>query len=215
MFSGSTVNHRPCGRLHRAARRKHQPNRRVKPVLVVAGVFDVAQQRTNPDANPKLIGGDPPHRVDQPLTEPDGPARQVPHSPARIDIAQREQDSPLFRGDQYLDCEARHLAEDPVKLIPGERLAHRCTVAAARPSIRDRSVCVLDRSNERSEGRPVVTQRHFDRASLLEGSRRAGTSPRCGRSSPSGGSRVSLASARSFQLTGAVKSRRLAGGFPG
>ena len=98
---------------------EHQPDRRVKPVLVVARILDVAQQRTNPDGNPKLVGGDPPHRLDQPFTEANGPARQVPHSPARINIAQREQDSPLLGGDQDLDRQTRDLAEDPFKLILG------------------------------------------------------------------------------------------------
>jgi hypothetical protein len=72
-----------------------------------------------------------------PLTEPDGPARQVPHSPARIDVAQREQDSLLLGRDQDLDRQTRDPAEDPVRLILGQRLAHRCTVTATGARARD------------------------------------------------------------------------------
>jgi hypothetical protein len=57
--------------------------------------------------------------------------RQVPHSPARINIAQREQDTPLLGADQHLDRQTRDPTEDPVKLILGKRPAHRCTVTAA------------------------------------------------------------------------------------
>jgi hypothetical protein len=54
---------------------EHEPSRRVEPVLVVAGVLDVAHERTNADANPKLVAGYPPHRVDEPLAEAYGSAR--------------------------------------------------------------------------------------------------------------------------------------------
>ena len=96
----------------------------------MAGVLDVAHQRTDPDGNSELVGGDASHGFDESLTETDGPARQIPHSPTRIDIAQREQDSTLLGGDQNLDRQARDLAENPVKLVLGERLADRFTVTA-------------------------------------------------------------------------------------
>ena len=119
---------------------------------------------------PSSSGGDPPHRLDQPLTEPGRPARQVPHSPARVDIAQRDQDSRPVGGDQNLDRQTRGPSWGSGQTHPWrERLAHRCTVTAARPSIRDRSGCVcwITQTSDRRR-RPVVTQRHLDRASLLE-----------------------------------------------
>jgi hypothetical protein len=103
---------------------EHEPNRRVKPILVVTRILDATDQRAHPNRDAQLVMGYPPHRINQRLGETNGPPGQVPHPPARIDVAQGEQDPVVIGGDQDLHRQARDTTEDPVELILWQGLCH-------------------------------------------------------------------------------------------